>query len=658
MTAHKWCLFSVISLCFVASFSLQIPDTLTWSWNPGARCVHAKDAAPFVYPVCLKYFPNDTVFYVDDYWEVRSEIMKQKETKITSLSACVIVGIQFYCTIYYRPCVLRNIPNFGEVATGISLCNDYCPRYYNTCIGQLLDYGLPIEEIKRILSCYPLYPPEFGYNKENILPVSSHVRNYTSTIIVWDNERNYTLNYTDSCYNDNFDTYGDIPDIICPDVAHKASPTECALNCPEPLISDLEYDISTTTISILGWISFLCCAFICLLQIMKYQNYIMFPNFSTFFFIVSVMCLSWAFCLTSLVGYKNLWCSSGENNLWGDFWCTIQGITYSYFLLASSLWWLACSIFMLVTILKYKPHNNYIWKNISQAHVIMFVTHLLCWGVPLIIVIIALINEKIGYGGSDFWCTIHSGLTVLLKRGYGIEDGGNLKLVPITEEEQIDAWNLALITIPIYLNTLIGTIILLTSLVILCIRTKFTKLSNMSMYAQLILLLFLYICIYTFMLSSKIEFTARRSDQNEEFAEYYNCVTKNLGSCSTSSKVNFPLWLISSILISSQGIYLFLIYGTTPRLYSPLVDLWNKLRKKKPTRGIVTDCDSYQAKNGDTGMETEMETMEEGHVESETDHSDSYTDEKSEENLSTIVNTNNNVGTGVDIEMSTEIIKE
>ena len=85
-----------------------------------------------------------------------------------------------------------------------------------------------------------------------------------------------------------------------------------------------------------------------------------------------------------------------------------KGITYVYFTLASGLWWLSISINLIATVVfRYSPQSSIIFRlgrlEFSHAYLIVGITHLFCWGIPLVVVIIVLSAHRLGYGGSDFW---------------------------------------------------------------------------------------------------------------------------------------------------------------------------------------------------------------------------------------------------------------
>ncbi|KAL6070332.1 hypothetical protein QOT17_006868 [Balamuthia mandrillaris] len=202
--------------------------------------------------------------------------------------------------------------------------------------------------------------------------------------------------------------------------------------------------------------------------------------------------------------------------------------------------------------------------------------HVCCWGFPLIVVIISLSAEKLGFSGSDLWCTVHSDSSVTFLPSFeGVTHTGG----------DPNFWNLFLITTPILLCVLVGVILLILVFIIGYTRSNegWKYLKNQW---RVLAFLLLNVWIYAFVFSFQIHFEVQRSSQYDSYDSYINCLFNNIArqalsglgtvdqtACELEREVVYPLWFIAAFNIGAQGFFVFVIFGTTPDIYSGWVRL-------------------------------------------------------------------------------------
>eukprot|EP01087_Luapelamoeba_hula_P022953 TRINITY_DN835_c0_g2_i1.p1 TRINITY_DN835_c0_g2~~TRINITY_DN835_c0_g2_i1.p1 ORF type:complete len:743 (+),score=90.67 TRINITY_DN835_c0_g2_i1:94-2322(+) len=547
----------------------QLPNGTLNIWNPGARCLHRDDPATLLTRICSGWIDSEWI-YVDDYQQQRLSKIEERVVAVASKNPCVYQQYRVYCAIFYRPCLEVEVPGYGQVAVGQLLCETMFDLRYELCYAQYLTFGLSVATTNYILNSTVPWPYDFGYYNDVMIYQPA---NYTLNITVTNATASYTGEvFFPMCFDKNKNALGDINKIYCTQGTYSDGDTACAFNCPQPLITDDEYRAADIMLYIVGWLGFVLSAFVVVSYLISARSKLVFPSTLTFFFVCCVMCISFVFVLGSFVQQENMRCADKHTpNLWGDGWCTVQGVTYVYFTLAGALWWLSIGINLFVTIaFGYKPQERRLCSAVLKSHhrevmhsdLIQAVLHAVCWGIPLIVVIIGLGSHKIGYNPSDFWCTLHSGEEIRFVLG---EDAPFPRLTGDTDVTKVDLWNLLLLTIPIFCITLIGTVILILVFVIGWIKSR-QGLRFLRDQWRLLLLMFLYLYVYSFVFGYRVKLTVDRQAQYEEFLDFINCQKANAGNqevCQLSSIVVYPLWIISAFNVAGQGIAVFLIYGTS-----------------------------------------------------------------------------------------------
>jgi hypothetical protein len=583
-------IFVIIGCHQVAAYPawpIDVNSTINY-WNPGAKCVSKESYLSQINPTCVDYIVHDSI-YIDDAQYIRDKTLSVALATVGVIDDCALNSIRTSCALTYRECFEVKVPGYEPlVPVGTRICKSYCQQFSNSCISLFVSDGYPLAVVESLLSCDDANPAIWGIwgcTASNTAFFPSH--NYTVPI-TFINDQNITMtaNFSLDCYDENENVFAGYGQLVCPSGTHEESSTACALNCPEPLITDSEYSQAKLMISIVGWFSFILTAFVVISYLLMGRKPYMYPHTLVFCFVSSVMCLSWAFCLGSMIGHENMWCSSPEiPNRWGNGWCTVQGVTFVYFTLSSALWWLSiCVNLCLMVIFRYQPEKCILYKynnNTSFSHgfIVQIVLQVLCWGIPLIVIIITLSAHKIGYGASDFWCTIQSGENLLLVSGSkGITTSG------VDSVQQVDIWNLILLTIPVICITCIGAVILTVTVIFAWFKSK-SGIKFLIKQWRLVALLSLYIWIYTFVFSYHIQFTSQRQNQYDFYASYINCLKESPilgGTCDLKQAVNFPLWFIASFNAVGQGCLVFVIFGTSSTIFNAWRNLFRRMARMSP----------------------------------------------------------------------------
>eukprot|EP01087_Luapelamoeba_hula_P022949 TRINITY_DN835_c0_g1_i4.p1 TRINITY_DN835_c0_g1~~TRINITY_DN835_c0_g1_i4.p1 ORF type:complete len:687 (+),score=62.90 TRINITY_DN835_c0_g1_i4:54-2114(+) len=540
----------------------QLPNNTLNVWNPGARCLHRSDPATLLTSICSGWI-NQEMIYVDDYQPLRLAKAQERVGAVSSTGVCVDQSYRMYCATLYRPCLMVELPGYGLIAVGQPMCEQMCEARFDVCLDQYIAFGLSPFVASYTLNCTYPWPYDFGFNLQQVFQPSNFTLNITVT--------NATGSYSGEvffphCFDGNKNVSGDFNKIFCLEGTYNDGETSCALNCPQPIVTSDEYRAADIMLYIVGWLSFVLSAFVVVSYLINPREKLVFPNTMTFFFVCCVMGISFVFVLGSFVQQENMRCADEHSpNLWGNGWCTVQGVTYVYFTLAGALWWLAIGLNMLAIIaFGYRPKEKRLLsvksRTVMHSELIQAVLHAVCWGIPLIVVIVGLGAHKIGYNPSDFWCTLHSGEEIRFVLGSRYAD-----LTGNTDTTRVDLWNLLLLTIPIFCITLIGTVILILVFVFGWIKSR-QGLRFLRDQWRLLLLMFLYLYVYSFVFGYRVQLTTDRQQQYEDYLDFINCQKANPSRqyiCHLATEVVYPLWIISAFNVAGQGIFVFLIYGTS-----------------------------------------------------------------------------------------------
>jgi len=449
------------------------------------------------------------------------------------------------------------------------------------------------------LSCNPINNLVFyGTPKVDIFPPGNYTlildgQNITGNPLA---STNFTAGPF-QCYDKNKDIVGtQQPAIQCTGgLVGDSSGTYCRFACPQPLMSDDEYDAIEILISVLSWCSVFACFLTITLLLLFGRKRIQGPSLALIF---CVGMESSAGCIGTIIGHENVWCSGDDTaNTFGDPWCTIQGIVNVFFELAGiSLWFIIILDIFLSLVLgpffKGKSYNQALNLNkeievfgksitltfnpIISAYVFFPMT------LPLIPVIISLAANQLGYDGSNLWCTIHSGSDVTIYR--------NSNGVAVYIEGEGNPWNMSLMTGPSVLVVVFGVILLLCIFIYVFVRTKGFKHRFVAVFRllweqwRLLLFVFIFALYYLIYLAFRIDFEVVKASKYNDFGDYvgctnnnyYQCITvTNSPSCSATcdipSYVNYPLWVVVVLGKWGKGMAMLPIFGVSMAMIKRIV---------------------------------------------------------------------------------------
>jgi len=468
------------------------------------------------------------------------------------------------------------------VAVGGFICRPGCNFVYNVCyeaIKQSLEaVGYP-QLLPQATSCSPPWFALYGVNLPGVdtFPTTTQ---YTVPVTA-DNYTSPTFNATLNCYSGNFNVTTNPPADLCPEGFYFKEGT-CALLCPHPLLSASEFDSLSGVAGGFGWLSFLLLLVLLLSFLLEHKRR-QFPHDLFIYFVISLILVSFSFVMASIIGFKDMDCENDKTpNDWGSPGCTIQGMLYVYFSLTSVFWWLViCFNYFLMVVMGYKTKPEMAWREWLNGwcgpgctqwrswfrwETMYVFYHLFAWGLPLVPLFISLAAHRLGYGGYDIWCTIHSGSQVTWKNDYTGEyshSGG----------DPAQVWHIVLFDVPILVAVCLGCGFLVAVIVygIKEHRGKIWAWDFVKEHWRLALFLGFYIYIYIFVFSFHIHQGIEAEKQYDQYDSYITCAfnskllspTKISLRCSVNNEINFPLWVVMAINVASQGTIAFLILGTT-----------------------------------------------------------------------------------------------
>ncbi|KAL6051329.1 hypothetical protein QOT17_019264 [Balamuthia mandrillaris] len=554
-----WLLVTLFCIAPIGTKAQETPAGLLDPQNPGGQCTHISAFTEEELLGCDKVLDYEWI-YTDNYTSVRLNRL--------------IGGTSFFqvadktCQEDMR-CEEVELPSTEEeseapVTTTMAVftCWHLCDRARSSCLSALEGTGF---DPSAVLACErPYFELSSGIPKYNILPVGP---NYTVPISA-DGGITY-YNVTMPCTDANITAPPGLA-FTCPEGLHREG-SFCAFDCPQPLVTDEEYHSLTLVITIFGWLSFVCLLWLIISYLITPSKR-RYPAVLPIFFFGALLGRSFAFCLGSMVGHEEVWCSDDSTpNDWGDPWCTIQGIFFVFFTLAGAGWWFIISLQLFFSVVVGKTlhsakHVELFGKKWEVSWFVGF--HLCCWVLPLIPLIIALAAQRLGFG-NDLWCTIHSAENLRFETS---PDGPQHKT---DEEAEANIWNLLLMTVPIFVLVFFGTILLS---IVVATAYKQSKQGWRFFASQwrLIAFLLLYVWIYTFVLSFQIHFGVAKEDQYIEYSRYIKCSYQALADeivglpvteCELNSEVSYPLWMVATFSEVAQGFFVFFIFGTSLDLY-------------------------------------------------------------------------------------------
>jgi len=288
-----------------------------------------------------------------------------------------------------------------------------------------------------------------------------------------------------------------------------------------------------------------------------------------------------------MVGYENVWCANNQSpNYWGGGACTVQGIIFVYFILASVLWCFIISVnffLMIVVGIEVKPLRWTNWfrsifkfenrKSLLSRETLFVFYHLCCWFPPIVVLIISLSAQKIGFGNTDLWCSIITSEAVAFYKGSD-------RITQHTGGDPVNSWKLALIIVPILLTVIVGCILLIVVVIVGIVKTgwKFCL-----QHWRLFLFMSFYVWIYIFVLCFEINIDVVSSSQYDAYDTNINClyvsdVLQKEKGCVLDQKVSFPLWFIVCFNEAGQGFLLFFILGISKRILMVWYELFVNIK--------------------------------------------------------------------------------
>jgi len=512
-------------------FPLQ-PNNLWDPTGPNPRCVSRSEVSFAAFPECEQFDFGYDLFYIDDNQEHREQQFSIfAPTFRVSPEPCLSGSFALFCRTTWRPCAAID----GLPVLAHNPCRDLCEEW-SVCAEIAVAIGG--ELFRPLFDCENPHPLVWGKSNYTIFPYS--------------NNTVYNLSITDPVLYDNVTVFLPCIDanqskinVVCPDELVQDGQL-CSMGCPLALLSSGHYATLKVAISTFSWISFFCCLVLVILWLSPFKR--KFPNNMPLWFILCVGMSSFALTFGSFVGYEKMLCKDdSEPNDFGGPACTVQGILWVYFTLAGVAWYLALAINMLVSLLF--PKNKFFQKYGP------YVYHV-AWLVPLVPLIIGLANERIGYGG-DLWCTVHlTDPTVVMK----VSPIG----VRAESDKNVFFWKLGLLMVPISVFVFCGILVIATVFLILITKGEFTGKFLLSQW-RLGLFLGFYLWIYIFLFIFWSVLRSNIDDQLYAYEDYLYCFYYE--NCSLDRTVSFGLWLTACLIVSSQGILVFIIFGTAPALW-------------------------------------------------------------------------------------------
>jgi len=504
------------------------------------------------------------------------QVIQEFNTILADNVDCVRSFRDLACLISFMPCVtiavpqeLSNLDNAETIDIPVYPCRPFCQTYFTDCFATVAIYYGP-NFAATLLDCENPSPLLYGFPRNILFPVNgSQIMEIPyqppdstdENDIVW-------FNSSQQCYDGNATSLVDFSfGEVFLDVCGSLRLEGCLFSCPEPLIDDDEYNSIEIMLSVVSWVSFICCNFLILSWLVDVKKSTPPSTYPVYFFL-SLSGVAFSFCFGSMYGHEEVWCDNDQPNNFGDGPCTFQGILYVYCTLASVLWWFVICLSLLLMATKpiviTHSFSVFGWLDISYFSM---VCHCLCWSLPMVSVIIALSAERLGYDGSFLWCWIHSDNYVefYIEPGSGVVYSGG----------GANWWLYGLLIIPILFILFCGFTVVLIATVVIIKTLKNAKLSLRAQWRSYLLVAIFFV-VYLFVFVYQIYWDTAKSDQYSEYRDNLECTYKNQltqeqnglqQECNYHSYISPEFLGTVVFLVSFQGVLAFMVFATSADLY-------------------------------------------------------------------------------------------
>jgi len=558
--------------------------------GPNASCVDRTSIDYSEFPECGQIEYGYDRVYIDDNLPQRIALLKAIAGALQlAPEECATASFFFHCMMTFRSCIETGDSEVPVLAQ--NPCRDVCEANKDLCVDYVVINGG--EFLIPILDCDPPHPLAWGFSNYTMFP--------------FPNDTLYDLSIFDPVLYPNVtvelpcvgrDGLPATPKLVidCPDELVQDGKF-CGLGCPLAIISDSHYSTLKITVSVCSWVSFFCCLVLFILWLSPYKR--TFPNILPLWFIICVGMSSFALTFGSFVGYKEMLCEDDSApNDFGGAACTVQGILWVYFTLAGVIWWLVIAVNMVVSLLY--PKSPFMEKYGAYIYHVS-------WLFPLVPLVIGLANKRIGYGG-DIWCTVH--LTDTTVTFETTVDGVNA-----IADEDIFYWKVGLLIIPMCTVIGIGMIVIVAMITLLIVRRDLSIKYLIEQWRLAVFFVF-YVWIYIFLFVFWGVLNGNIGEQLDEYEEYLTCTFLKgsnfdfTGECPLDRKISFPLWFIGCFILSTQGILVFVIFGTSPALWKG----WHKVISGQTTFFTGSSSKNHQHSRAmrESGGKNELSKMSGG----------------------------------------------
>jgi len=543
--------------------------------------------------------------YVDLYLEYKFFFVSHSDAGLATIfdADCREAYYAKWCPALFPGCSIQTVPEEldspmagSPIAVPHNPCRHLCQEATDTCGNNLAPF---------FLICDPdlYFAPFYGNPRTEIWPPNS---TYTALIPVPSFVSNFTLYYPQQllCYDDNFTVTIDYSNfrIVCPETDQiTTTHNGCSFSCPEPIIKSGAYNDIEIMMSVVGWVSFVVSGFLILSWILD-EDKRRVPLVLPLWFFVCTNAIAFVFCYGNMAGQEDFWCEDDYSpNDWGNGSCTFQGIIYVYFTLAGALWWFDICIALFLSIVLGSHDIKVVNKTFSvlgmKLNGFHVISHLVCWSLPWVSVIIALSAHRVGYDGAALWCSVHSDdFAKIVGQDGGIQIVGG----------GVNWWLIGLVIIPVFV-LLVSSLFLVALIAIYTIKQLHQVKLVISVNWRLFVFIFTFFVVYTLTLTYQIYLGQSRDEQYGEYETYLNCERKRsflvsleeAGLQNNQTIVDCHLdYVVSEYFLgfvvffeAAQGIFVFLIFGTAINIYTTW---WKILTCKKSVMS--------SSKTSDTGI--------------------------------------------------------